>query len=76
MGAGVLVSTVALVLVGHHWNMLLGRQLQVLEVCLAKAMHKASWDVAFGCVQATDVVTKGSRFAVVRDWSVHCHWVV
>jgi len=76
MGAGVFMSTVGLVLVGHHWCMLLGRQLQVLEVYLATAMHKVSWDVAFGHVQTTEVVAKGSRFGVVKDQLVHCHWVI
>jgi len=44
MGAGVFVITVWLVwlvLIGHHWRMLLGRQLQVLVIGGSTAMHKS-----------------------------------
>jgi len=39
-------------------------------------MHQLSWDEAFGHMQTTEVVTKGSGFGVVNDQLVHGHWVV
>jgi len=47
-GTRVFVSTVWLVwlvLIDHHWHMLLGRQLQVLVIGGSTVMHKSSRDV-------------------------------
>jgi len=77
MGTGVFMSTVRFVLVRHQWCILLGREWQVMEVCLAKAVHsKASWDIACGCVQMPEVVAKGSRFIVMEHWLIHYCWVI
>jgi len=76
MCIGVFISTVELVLIGHHWHRMLGRELQVLGVCVAKAIHKASWNVAFSHAQTAEVVTKGGRFDVMEDRLINCHLVI
>jgi len=65
-GIGAFISTAESVLIGCHQH----------GVCVAKAIHKASWNVAFGHAQTTEVVTKGGRFNVMEDWPIHCGLVI